>query len=379
MIFDLIVVGCGSVGSAASYYATKAGLKVLAIDNGTPPHDHGSHHGETRLIRHAYAEGEKYVPMVLRAQQLWYELETLSGEQIMHRCGVLIIAPENSEYIRSVKESANQHKLPLEALTPEDCMQRWPQINVPENYDCVFETNSGYLESEVAIRNYIRLAKEAGCLQLFNCRVRGVTRDGDLQKVATEHGNYHGRKVLFSAGTWIKKLLPELPVTPTRKVFAWYQADDRYHESNKFPGFLIEADDIDMFYGFPANNNVLKFGGHTTGQSINNPHERKPYGEIADDANSSVDVLRRFLPGIGECIYGKSCTISLTSDDDFIIDTQPDEPNRLIIAGLSGHGFKFASVLGEIACAFAQGKLSPYVLTPFSLSRFNARNSHFHN
>lgn len=373
MIYDLIVVGCGSVGSAASYYATKSGLHVLAIDNGTPPHNQGSHHGETRLIRHAYGEGDQYVPMVLRAQQLWDELETLSGKQIMHRCGVLIIAPESSEYIRSVKESASQHKLPLEVLTPEGVMQRWPQIKVPENYTCIFEANSGYLECEVAIRNYIRLAKAAGCLQLFNCRVRGVTRDGDLQKVETENGNYHGHKVLFSAGTWVKKLLPELPVAPIRKVFAWYQADDRYHESNKFPGFLIEADHIDMFYGFPANNNVLKFGGHTSGQPINNPDERKPYGELAEDSNNSIDVLRRFLPGIGECIYGKSCTISLTSDDDFIIDTQPGEPNRLIIAGLSGHGFKFASVLGEIASVFAQGESLPFDLTPFSLSRFNTR------
>lgn len=370
MIYDLIVIGSGSVGSAAGWYATQAGLKVLMIDNGHPPHDQGSHHGGTRLMRHAYGQGEIYVPMVLRAQQLWDELEQQVGERIMHRCGVINIGPPNSLYIRNVIDSAKHYKITVDILTSEAVMQRWPQINVPNDYVGVYEPNSGYLKCEVAVSHFIRLAKEAGCTQLFNCSTHGVTHDGDLQKVETTNGVHFGRKVLFSAGTWLSKLLPKLPVQPVRKAFGWYQADDRYDENNKFPGFVFVMSNDETFYGFPANNNALKVGKHNGGQPINNPEERTPFGAFADDNNDLLEFLRRALPGTGECIYGKSCTYDNTIDEHFIIDTPPGEPNQLIINGLSGHGFKFASVLGEIAVAFAQDKTLPFDLAPFSLSRF---------
>ncbi|XP_055304444.1 N-methyl-L-tryptophan oxidase-like [Sitodiplosis mosellana] len=368
MIYDLIVVGSGSVGSAAGYYAAKAGLKVLMIDNGHPPHDQGSHHGETRLMRHAYGQGEIYVPMVLRAQQLWDELEEQVGERIMHRCGVINIGPNDSEYIRNANESASRYQIPVEMLTAEAVMKRWPQIKVPHGFVGVFEPNAGYLKSEVAIGHFIRLAKEAGCTQLFNCPTTGVTRDGDVQKVETANGVYFGRKLVFSAGTWLTKLLPKLPVQPVRKVFGWYQADDSYNENNKFPGFVfVIKDNESEFYGFPANNNALKVGKHSGGQPINSPEERTPFGAFPEDNGELLDFLHSVFPGTRECIYGKSCTYDMSPDKHFIIHTQPDQ---LIISGLSGHAFKFASVLGEIAAAFAQNKSSPFDLSPFSLSRF---------
>lgn len=370
MIYDLIVIGSGSVGAAAGWYATQRGLKVLMIDSGHPPHEQGSHHGETRLIRHAYGEGEQYVKMVLHAQELWYELEKQSSERIMHRTGIITLAPEGSEFIATLIKAAHKWKLPIEILTPEEVMQRLPQITVPDGFVAVYENNSGYLECEVAIRNYIRLAKDAGCAQLFNCPVLGISRDGDLQKIETANGNYLGRKVLFSAGTWITKILPELPVSPVRKVFSWHQADERYNETNNFPGFIIIMPDGNSYYGFPAVKNALKIGKHNGGQPINNPEERKPFGAFAEDSTEVTNVLRRFFPGTSELIYGKSCTYDMTADQNFIIDTQPGDPNRLIISGLSGHGFKFTSVLGEIAADFAQNKTCPFDLSAFSLARF---------
>lgn len=372
MIYDLIVVGSGSVGSAAGWYATKAGLKVLMIDNGYPPHDQGSHHGDTRLIRHAYSEGEMYVPMVLRAQQLWDELEQQVGERIVHRCGVINLGPESSTFIKNVIKSARYYQIPVDILTSKAVMKRWPQINVPDGYAGVFEHNSGYLKCEVAIRHYIRLAKEAGCTQLFNCPTQAVYRDVDLQRVETANGVYFGRKVLFSTGTWVTKLLPKtkLPIQPVRKVFGWYKADDRYNENNNFPGFVVVMPDEKNFYGFPANNSGLKVGKHNGGQPINNPEERTPFGSYAEDNSELLDFLHQFFPGTGNCIYGKSCTYDMTIDEHFIVDSPPGEPNQLIISGLSGHGFKFASVLGEIATAFAQDKPLAFDLSPFSLSRF---------
>lgn len=277
---------------------------------------------------------------VLRAQQLWDDLEKKTGEQIMHRCGVINLGPENSEFMQNAIKSANHYKIPVEILTTEAMMKRWPQIRVPDGYVCVYEPNAGYLKSEVAIGHYIRLAKEAGSTQLFNCSTLGVTRDGDVQKVETSKSVYFGRKILFSADTWLTKILPKLPIQPVRKVFGWYQADDCYNENNKFPGFVCLTPNKTEFYGFPAKNNKLKVGKHSGGQPINNPDERTPFGTLDEDSSELIDFLKTIFPMTGECIYGKSCTYDMTADKHFIIDTIPGEPNQLIINGLSGHGFK---------------------------------------
>lgn len=370
MVYDLIVIGSGSVGAAAGWYATRAGLKVLMIDSAHPPHQEGSHHGATRLIRHAYGEGARYVPLVLRAQQLWDELEQQCGERIMHRSGIINLSPANSPFITNVIESARQFQLEIEVLAPEQIRQRWPDIHVPEGYAGVFEPRSGYLKSEVAIRSWIRLAREAGCAQLFNCPVSAIAREGELQRVTTADGDYYGRKLLLSVGTAVKRFCPELPVTPVRKVFAWYQADGRYSENNKFPGFTVEMADGSQYYGFPAENNELKIGRHDGGQPMQSAEDRKPFGAFASDGSEVFNFLRHFLPGVGVCLHGAACAYDNSPDEDFIIDTLPEDNDRLIITGLSGHGFKFASVLGEIASDFASNKSCQFDLSPFSLSRF---------
>ncbi|MDE8555421.1 N-methyl-L-tryptophan oxidase [Pantoea vagans] len=370
MIYDLIVVGSGSVGAAAGYYATQAGLSVLMIDSAHPPHNQGTHHGESRLIRHAYGEGERYVPLVLRAQTLWDELEQRAGERIMHRSGVLNLAPNHSPFIRNVIDSASRWQLNIEVMQPDQVRKRWPQINVPEGYLGVFEPQSGFLKCEQAVRSWIQLAEQAGCAQLFNCPVSEIGRDGDLQQVTTLDGIYRGRKMLISAGTWVGKLIPGLPVAPTRKVFAWYQADGRYSENNKFPGFTVEMADGSQFYGFPADNNALKVGRHDGGQLMQQPEDCKPFGAVAADGSETFSFLRQFLPGVGVCLHGEACSYDFSPDEDFIIDTLPGEPDRLLITGLSGHGFKFASVLGELAAEFAQQKPFSFDLSPFRLSRF---------
>lgn len=370
MVYDLIVIGSGSVGAAAGFYATQAGLKVLMIDGAHPPHQQGSHHGETRLIRHAYGEGARYVPLVLRAQQLWDQLEQLSGERIMQRSGVLNLAPIGSEFIVNVANSAEQFALNVQILQADDVRKRWPQFEVPDGYLGVFEPDSGYLKSEVAVRSWINLAEKAGCAQLFNCAVQGIEKEGELNVVNTLDGVYRGQKLLISAGTWVKALCPALPVTPVRKVFSWHQADGRYSENNKFPAFTIQMQDGIHYYGFPADNNALKVGKHNGGQPIERPEQRKPFGAFAEDGSEVFNFIRHFLPGVGVCLHGAACTYDNSPDEDFIIDTLPGYPSRLVISGLSGHGFKFASVLGEIAAQFAAGKKSEFDLTPFALSRF---------
>ncbi|MBO9120791.1 MAG: N-methyl-L-tryptophan oxidase, partial [Escherichia coli] len=228
----------------------------------------------------------------------------------------------------------------------------------------------GFLRSELAIKTWIQLAKEAGCAQLFNCPVTAIRHDDDGVTIETADGEYQAKKAIVCAGTWVKDLLPELPVQPVRKVFAWYQADGRYSVKNKFPAFTGELPNGDQYYGFPAENDALKIGKHNGGQVIHSADERVPFAEVVSDGSEAFPFLRNVLPGIGCCLYGAACTYDNSPDEDFIIDTLPAHDNTLLITGLSGHGFKFASVLGEIAADFAQDKKSDFDLTPFRLSRF---------
>ncbi|RLM10297.1 N-methyltryptophan oxidase [Gibbsiella quercinecans] len=371
MEYDLIVVGSGSVGAAAGYYATQAGLNVLMIDSAIPPHRNGSHHGDTRIIRHAYGEGAKYVPLALRAQALWNGLEKECGSKLFHPCGVLNLGPEGAEFVNNAYQSARTFRLNAQLLTRQEVSQRWPEFTPPEGYTAVFEPDAGFLLCEQAVASYIRLACEAGCAQLFNCAVSAVVPDDNGVEVVTAEGRFRGRKAVITAGTWVKKLLPALPVTPLRKVFSWHQADGRYSENNRFPAFTVEAQDGAHYYGFPADNNGLKVGKHDGGQPIERQEQRTPFGSVAQDGTEVFGFLRQFLPGIGVCLHGEACTYDMSPDEDFIIDTVPGSERMMVITGLSGHGFKFASVLGEIAALFAQGKSPAQDITPFSLRRFS--------
>ncbi|HDU4711728.1 N-methyl-L-tryptophan oxidase [Klebsiella sp. 141251] len=371
MQYDLIIIGSGSVGAAAGYYARRAGLNVLMTDAHKPPHQEGSHHGSTRLIRHAYGEGERYVPLVLRAQQLWDEFAQSSGEAVFEKTGVINLGPASSDFLNNVAHSARQFELNVEELDAEAVMKRWPEIRIPQDYRAIFEPASGVLRSELAVETWIRMAREAGCAQLFNCPVTAIHHHTDGVTIDTADGSYSGKKLLISAGTWVTKLLPELPIQPVRKVFAWFQADGRYSAKNNFPAFTGELPNGDQYYGFPAEDNELKIGKHNGGQLISEPEERKPFGAVASDGSESFNFLRNVLPGIGGCLHGASCTYDNTVDEDFIIDTLPGHDNTLLITGLSGHGFKFAPVLGEIATQFAQGETTEFDLAPFSLARFS--------
>lgn len=368
--YDLIVVGSGSVGSAAGYYSHQTGLRVLMIDSYFPPHKEGSHHGQTRIMRQAYGEGDKYVPLLIKAQQLWDELQSFSQMPIFEKTGVLNAAKASSTFLQQAQNSAEKYDIPIEVLTADEVKNRFDVINLPDDYMAILEPNAGILYAENIIKTYISEASKNGCAQLFNCEVTGIEVFGDGVKVKTIDGDYTARKVCVSAGTWVKKLLPELPITAIRRVFAWHHADGRYSQKNNFPAFIIEDTKGEGYYGFPSVEDELKLGKHIDWQPINSPEERVPFGRDPSDGSSLLKFLKTFLPGVGGCLYGAACTYDMTEDEDFIIDTLPHMQNVLVITGLSGHGYKFASVLGNIVARFANDEASGFDLKAFKLSRF---------
>ncbi len=311
---------------------------------------------------------------MLRAQVLWEELARESRTEVFHRAGVLNLGPKGTGFISNATASVQKYALPCQVLSAKEVRAKWSGIAAPDGYVGVYEPRAGYLLSENAVGAFVKLAGEAGCTQLFGQPATEIKHTAEGVEVIAADGQRHrGRKLLISAGSWVKKLLPSLPVTPVRKIFSWHQAEGGYCEEEGFPAFVVQMPDKTSYYGFPAIAGELKVGRHDAGQPIETHEQRLPFGEFAEDSTEVSGFLRRILPGVRAPLRGAACTYDMSPDEGFIIDTLPENRNVMFISGLSGHGFKFASALGEAAAYFAAGKEFGVDLSRFRMSRFNVK------
>ncbi|HET7658053.1 MAG TPA: N-methyl-L-tryptophan oxidase [Bacillales bacterium] len=374
--YDVIVIGAGTMGMAAGAFLSQQKADILLIDAFDPPHPSSSHHGETRMIRHAYGEGKQYVTLVKKAQVLWEELEQESDLPIFVKTGVLGMGAKGSPFLAETIEASQNHNLALDILTAEEIAERWPGISLPDDYIGCFERNSGFLYSENCILAYKKMALEYGTDLLRHSPVKSIeTHDGAV-KVRTKSGTYTAEKVIVTAGPWVKKLLHplQLPIQPIRKVFAWFEAPQPlYHVTEAgFPSFYLD-EGHQMFYGFPSlDNGGLKLGRTDGGQPISLADGPVPgFGAYPEDEGELREFLGKYMPEAnGMLKKGKTCLQSRSSDGHFIIDRHPDNDNIIFAGGFSGHGFKFGSVLGQALSELALTGKSQHDLSLFSLSRF---------
>jgi len=372
MVYDVIIVGAGSMGMAAGYYLAKAGKSVLMLDAFDPPHEEGSHHGDTRIIRYAYGEGASYVPFVKRAGELWQELESLTDENLFLQTGVVNIGEPTCDFIQNVKTSAALYELALEYYTSVEAMKKWPGLTLPANLVACFEPTAGILRVEACIRAYKKLALETGARLQTNEKVVGI-QTGEIVQVQTGSQVYEAKHLIVTAGAWATELLEtldiSLPVTPTRKTFAWFEADEQLYSDLIFPAYCFEFADS-SYYGFPSIDGAgLKLGRHDGGEEINPNVPLRPFDDM--DSVDLQNFIEQFMPQHGPLKYGKTCKYSMTPDEDFIIDFLPTHQNIVIAAGFSGHGFKFSSAVGEVLAELTLNGECKQDLTRFQLSRFN--------
>lgn len=375
MHYDHIVIGAGSMGMAAGYYLAREGKNVLLLDAFQPPHNRGSHHGETRLIRIAYGEGEQYVPFVLRALELFKELESVTNKEIYRQVGILNIANKKDMFLENIIKSSEQYDLPIEHLSYKDVNQRWEGIQLTKDFEACFEAKSGVLMSENIIEAYHQLTLHEGATFIGNNKVVSIEPTNDLVTVVTERGDvYTAGSIIISVGAWAKKLLEamnvKVPVKPIRKCFAWYEADESIYGDSVFPGFIYTNGEI-QYYGFPSIDRAgLKIGRHDSGDDVDPDEPIAPFGEVAGDQEDLDEFLSQYMPKVGSIKYGKTCMYNMSPDSHFIIDVLPDHPNVVIATGFSGHGFKFSSAVGEALKDLALQMEPKIDVSPFKLNRF---------
>lgn len=339
------------MGMSAGYELARRGMKTLLIDAFDPPHPMGSHHGEPRLIRHAYSGGPAYVKMALRADERWRELEAETGEKLLERSGVLNIADPDVYSYEGRFQDAADHGVEIESLNASQIRDRWPNVRIPDHYRAMYEPNAGYLYSEKCVAAYRKQALQAGAKLLTRTFVTRIKPEKSFLSVSTKDDEFIANKVILSAGAWYRSFASfiNLPIKAVRKVVGWFEPGDASFDAGVFPGFTF-GDSSGGYYGFPSIGGAgVKIGRYDTGMEWHPGEDLAPFGTYPEDEEELRRALKTFLPGAaGKLLRSAVCKYELTPDDHFIIDTHPEYQNVLLAGGFSGHGFKFASVVGEM-------------------------------
>ena len=347
--YDAIVVGVGGMGSATSYYLARRGKRVLGLERFGIPHSMGSSHGHTRIIRLAYYEHPSYVLLLKRAYELWREIQRIASERLLHIIGSIDAGPEDSWVFKGSWESCRLHDLPHEVLTGAELHRRYPGYHLPADHLALVQPEGGFLTPEKCIVSYVMAAQALGA------EIHGHERvfewrplEGGV-RVRTDRGVYEADKLVITAGAWDGELLDVLEVlaVPERQVLAWLQPTRlEYFRPNAFPVFNLLVDE-GRFYGFPVHGVPgFKFGKYHHLEEKVDPEtvdrEARDY-----DERLLRDFAERYFPdGCGPTMDLQTCMFTNTPDKHFIIDMHPEYDQVSFASPCSGHGYKFASVIG---------------------------------
>lgn len=347
------------MGSAACYYLANRGYNALGLEQFDISHEWGSHAGQSRIIRKAYFEHPDYVPLLERAYRNWRILEKETGTQLYFKTGLLYAGNANNEIIKGVERSAGLYNIDLDQLNSIAATDRYPQFKFPDDFEILFEPEAGFVTPEKAIRLYASEARKNGATIHSNEKVTGWEKNGSTIIVKTGKESYECKKLIITAGAWAGKMIPGFSdkIRVTRQFVAWVKTkNDAMFELNRFPCWMIGDDTKHgCYYGFPlldtrrfGEPEGLKLAHHFPFQTTDPDNVNRQTTE--EDLNNLKYCFDKYLPGVFDSFLStKICLYENSPDENFIIDTLPGfEDNVSIACGFSGHGFKFASVVGEI-------------------------------
>jgi sarcosine oxidase len=372
--FDVIVIGLGAMGAAATYQLAKRGAKVLGLDRYAPPHRFGSTHGETRITRVACGEGLEYTPLALRANELWREIERESGADLFRQNGFVSIAGKNkraakagnAEFLEVTIAAANAAGIEYEILEGVEFRKRFPAFNVEDDDQIYFDRVGGFLRPELCVETQLRLAKAKGAEIHLNERALSFVESNGGVCVKTASGEYNAKTLIVAAGPWLPdlidaNLMPGLKVT--RQVVCWFPVKDAARFSDfqpqRFPAFVWQVPAEQIIYGFPA------LGGPEDGVKIST--EQYDVAVNPDDMLREVTKVERaalyeeyvapYFPGLGrECVRSDVCLYTSVPDSRFVIDRHPAHSRVIVASPCSGHGFKHSAAIGEAVAQMALGE-----------------------
>lgn len=361
------------MGAAAGWRLAARGAQVVCFDLHSPPHAFGSSHGESRITRTAYFEGPWYVPLVQESFLLWRELEADSGAELLTLTGALMIGPPSAEAVTGALAAAADHGLDVRLLKADEIRKAYPGHIVGNRDVAVLDAQAGFLRPEAAVAAMIGQVEALGGEIRRGVLVSAVNPHPDGVEVVTDEAREKFDAVVIAAGPWMHELVEWLPLTVERQVMVWFAIDPKFGSTltpSKFPVFIRQAHDIGDVYGIPTLDGVsVKVAQHHKGDATDPRHV------VRDVLDSELDPLRRYvrtrLHGVTQQVVRTlTCMYTNTPDGHFAIGLHPEDARITVLSACSGHGFKFAPVVGDIAADLACDGRTSRNISHFSLERF---------
>ena len=369
--YDVAVIGLGAMGSAALCHLARRGVRAVGIERFELGHTRGSSHGETRAIRLGYFEHPSYVPLARAAYENWEALERNSGETVLTKTGVLEIGKPGSAIVAGSLRASREHGLQHELLNTAEIARRFGQFTLPNGYEAVWQPDGGFLRPELANRLHIGQARKAGAAIIKNCRVKAVEPTGGDVQIVTEGGVVRAGSVIVAAGAWIGDLVPLLKpkLTLTRQVACWFEPQPRKaFGPDRLPVFIIDGEH-DIAYGFPNIGSGFKCASHRDSGHWETADDARQDAGAADEKRMR-EFLEAYLPGAaGPLKAMNTCIYTNTADEDFVLDFHPDDRRIVLASPCSGHGYKFASVIGEVLADLATERSTRHDISRFKIGR----------
>jgi sarcosine oxidase len=353
--YDVIVAGLGGMGSAAAYHLAARGHRVLGLERYGPAHRRGASHGGSRIIRQSYFEGPEYVPLLIRAYELFDRLAADSGRDLIVRTGGVMVGRPESRTVAGSRRSAQRWGLAHEMLDGVEVRRRFPTLNPGPGEVALYEANAGFVRPESTVTAHLTLAAAAGADLRFTEPLTGwsATPGGGVA-VTTPNGTYEGGHLVIAPGPWAPALLADLgvPFAIERQVQYWFQpvGGVTAFRPDRHPVYIWEDAQGGQIYGFPAIDGpedgakvaFFRRGIATTPETLDTAVH-------ADEIETMAAAAGERLPDLpGRFVRGEPCLYSTTPDEHFVIGRHPGHEAVTVAAGFSGHGFKFVTVVGEI-------------------------------
>lgn len=353
---EVIVVGVGGVGSATTYHLADRGLDVLGIEQFDVPHARGSSHGRTRIIRRVQHEEPAYVPLVERAYELWRDLEATTERDLLHVTGSVHAGAPGTDVVDGARRACEAHDIEHERLPAPAVNERFPGYDLPADYRAVYQPDGGFLACEDCVVAHVEAAHAAGATVRARERVVEWSETAAGVSVRTGKGRYEADELVLTAGPWTADLVEGLAAAavPARAVMAWFRPERPAHFApDRFPVFVIR-DGEEGGYGFPVYDVPgFKLGLGPDRERVVDPDDvdREP---TAEEEAAHREFAERFFPeGAGPTMRLRTCIVTYSPDEHFVLGRLPGHDAVTVGAAFSGHGFKFASVLGEVLADLA--------------------------
>lgn len=349
--YDVIVVGGGAMGSAAAWQIARRGRSVLLLERFGPRHAYGASHGGVRIFRYGY-DDPTYVRMVQAALPLWRELEAESGQTLLELTGALDHGPAAD--IDVLESAYRECGVAFERLTPEEAEQRWPGLRFVEAV--LVQPDAGRTRAADTVDALQRSAVAHGAHVCYDSRVMAVESAGEQVRVRTEGEEFSARVVVVAAGAWSESLLAPLRIplpelrTTEEQVFHFRPLQER-PGGNSWPSFMHRG--IRIWYGLEAPGEGIKLGEHHAGRPCDPEPDRRGFAIDPAARERASSYVERWLPGVEPTpVSETTCLYTTTPTEDFVIDRFGPV---VVAAGFSGHGFKFAPLIGARLADLALG------------------------